>query len=52
MVFNDQLALQKILNGPCPLWVLAFSNSGRALALLATDATVLGTSALFGRRQI
>jgi hypothetical protein len=23
MVFNDQLALQKILNGPCPLWVLA-----------------------------
>ena len=25
MVFNDQLALQKILNGPCPLWVLAVS---------------------------
>jgi hypothetical protein len=23
MVFNDQLALQKILNGPSPLWVLA-----------------------------
>jgi hypothetical protein len=22
MVFNDQLALQKILNGPCLLWVL------------------------------
>jgi hypothetical protein len=34
MVFNDQLALQKI-------WL--FSNSGRALALPATDAAVLGT---------
>jgi hypothetical protein len=21
--FNDKFALQKILNGPCPLWVLA-----------------------------
>jgi hypothetical protein len=23
MGFNDKFALQKILNGPCPLWVLA-----------------------------
>jgi len=23
MGFNDEFALQKILNGPCPLWVLA-----------------------------
>jgi hypothetical protein len=23
MGFNDQFAPQKILNGPCPLWVLA-----------------------------
>jgi hypothetical protein len=29
-------------------WV--FSNSGRALALPATDAAVLGTSALYGRQ--
>jgi hypothetical protein len=41
MVFNDQLALQKI-------WL--FSKSGRALALPATDAAVLGTSALYGRQ--
>ena len=33
MGFNDKFALQKILNGPCPLWVLAVFNSGRALAL-------------------
>jgi len=35
---------QKILNGPYPLWL--FSNSGRALALPATDAAALWTSAL------
>jgi hypothetical protein len=23
MGFNNKFALQKILNGPCPLWVLA-----------------------------
>jgi hypothetical protein len=28
-----------------------FSNSGRALALSATDVAVLGTSALYGRRN-
>ena len=36
------------LNGPYPLWILAISNSGRALALPATDAAVLGTCALYG----
>jgi hypothetical protein len=33
MGFNDQFALQKILNGPCPFWSWLFSISGRALAL-------------------
>jgi hypothetical protein len=48
MGFNDKFALQKILNGPCPgSWL--FSNSGRALALPATDVAVLGTSAFYGR---
>jgi hypothetical protein len=46
MGFNDKFALQKILNGPCLRWVLLFSNSVCALALLATHAAVLGTSAL------
>jgi hypothetical protein len=33
MGFNDQFALQKILNDPCPFGSWLFSNSGRALAL-------------------
>jgi hypothetical protein len=33
-----------------PLSVLAVSNSGRALALRAIGAAVLGTSALYGRQ--
>ena len=33
-----------------PLWSYLFSNSGLALALPATDAAVLGTSALYGRQ--
>jgi hypothetical protein len=38
MVFNDQLALQKILNGPCRFRSWLFSNSGRALAGWGTKA--------------
>jgi hypothetical protein len=40
-----------VYSGPCPLWVLAFSNSGRALALPATHAAV-GLPLFYGRRQI
>src|SRR5215469_1051682 len=35
-------------NGPCPLSSWLLSNSGCAVALPATDAAVLGTSALYG----
>jgi hypothetical protein len=46
MGFNDKFALQKILNGPCPLRrVWLFSNSVRTLALAATDAAVFGAPA-------
>jgi hypothetical protein len=50
MGFKYKFALQKILNGPSPFWSWLFSNSGRALALPATDAAVLGTSALYGHQ--
>jgi hypothetical protein len=40
MGFNDKFALQKILNGRCPLWSWLFSNSGRALAFPAADGAV------------
>jgi hypothetical protein len=45
MGFNDKFALQKSES-----WL--FSNFGRALALAATDAAVLGTSALYGRASL
>jgi len=50
MGFTDKFALQKSLNGPCPLWVLAFLKFGRALASRPTDAAVLGTFALYARQ--
>jgi hypothetical protein len=46
MGFNDKFALQKILNR-FGSWL--FSNSGRALALSATDAAV-GLPLFYGRR--
>jgi hypothetical protein len=45
MGFNDKFALRKILNGPCRFWSRLFPNFGRALALSATDAAVLGAPA-------
>jgi hypothetical protein len=50
MGFNDKFALQKNPERSLSVWSWLFSNSGRALALPVTDAAVLGTSALYGRR--
>jgi hypothetical protein len=44
MGFNDKFAVFVRFGS----WL--FSNSGRALALPATDAAVLGASALYGRQ--
>jgi len=44
MGFDDQFAVLVRFG----FWL--FSISGRALALQATDAAVIGTSALYGRR--
>jgi hypothetical protein len=49
MGFNDKFALQKILNGPCLLWVLLFSNSGRALASITADLRRLQCELIEGR---
>jgi hypothetical protein len=50
MGFNDKFALQKSRAVLIRFGSRLFSNSGRALALPATDAAVFGTSALYGRQ--
>ena len=48
MGFN--INLRNPERGPCPFWSWLFSNFGHALALPATAAAVLGTSALYGHQ--